>query len=50
MRVVVDASAVLAWFLPELPEPKALASRLSGWDARCGTPRMSNSRTSKVWN
>lgn len=26
MRVVVDASLVLAWFLPELPEPKALAN------------------------
>ena len=28
MRVVVDASVVLAWFLPELPEPKALANAL----------------------
>ena len=28
MRVVVDASVVLAWFLPELPEPKALANTL----------------------
>ena len=28
MRVVVDASVVLAWFLPELPESKALANTL----------------------